>query len=79
MAKVAYQVVKHDGGWAYTFDGVFSETFASHEAATAAAERVAAEQRAPGETEEIQYEDKNGKWRSEHAPGNDRPSTEVVK
>jgi hypothetical protein len=79
MAKVAYQIVEHDGGWAYTSEGVFSETFPTHQAAVAAAELAAAEQRAPGETEEIEYEDQSGEWRSEHATGNDRPSTEVIK
>ncbi len=53
MVEVAYHVVEHDGGWAYQFDGVFSETFPTHDAALAAAKRVAAEQRAPGKTEEI--------------------------
>jgi hypothetical protein len=78
MVEVAYQVVKHDGGWAYRFDGVYSETFPTHDAALAAAKRVAFEQRAPGETEEIQYETKKGEWRVEHADGHDRPSTTVV-
>jgi Uncharacterized protein conserved in bacteria (DUF2188) len=78
MTKVAYRVVEHDGGWAYKFDGVFSETFPSHDAAVKAAKRVAAEQRAPGETAEIQYEDQNGTWRSEHVDGHDRPSTDVI-
>lgn len=78
MAKVVYQVVEHDGGWAYTSNGVFSETFPSHEAARAAAERVAAEQKVPGRTEEIQYEDGAGQWHNETAKGDDRPTTEVV-
>jgi hypothetical protein len=78
MVEVAYQVVEHDGGWAYRFDGVFSETFPTHAAALAAAKRVALEQRAPGEAEEIQYETTKGEWREEHADGHDRPTTTVV-
>ena len=78
MAKVVYQVVEHDGGWAYTSNGVFSETFPSHDAARAAAERAAAEQQVPGRTEEIQYEDGQGEWHNETAKGDDRPTTEVV-
>ena len=35
MAKVTYHIVEHDGGWAYQVDGVFSETFPSHDAARA--------------------------------------------
>jgi hypothetical protein len=78
MVEVAYQVVEHDGGWAYRFDGVYSETFPSHAAALAAAQRVAGEQRAPGENAEIQYETKKGEWREERADGHDRPTTKVV-
>ncbi len=77
MANFPYHVVEHDGGWAYRSDGVYSETFPSRAAALAAAKRVAAEQRAPGETEEILYEDAEGNWVAEHADGHDRPTTSV--
>jgi hypothetical protein len=30
MSHVTYKIVQHDGGWAYTVDGVFSEPFANH-------------------------------------------------
>ena len=36
--KIVYQIVEHDGGWAYKVGGVFSEPFPSHEAAVAAAQ-----------------------------------------
>ncbi|WP_375458675.1 DUF2188 domain-containing protein [uncultured Enterovirga sp.] len=78
MTDVTYKVVEHDGGWAYKLGDVFSETFPSHDAARAAADRVAQEQRAPGETEAIQYQDEKGRWHDETAPGSDRPSTDVV-
>ena len=77
MAHVTYKVVRHDDGWAYTVDGVFSESFPSHAAALAAARRAAAEQRVPGQTEAIEYEDADGKWHSETALGGDRPDTDV--
>jgi len=77
MAHVTYKIVKHDGGWAYQASGVFSETFASHDAALKAARRVAAEQRVPGHTEAIEWEDEKGKWHSETASGSDRPETDV--
>jgi len=78
MTKVVYEIVEHDGGWAYKFNGVFSETFASHDAARKAAASAAQEQRVPGRTEVIQYEDENGKWHEETVRGDDRPSTEIV-
>jgi hypothetical protein len=78
MAKVTYEVVKHDGGWAYRVDGTFSETFPSHDAARAAAERAAQEQVVPGDTAEIIYEDKDGRWHDEIARGDDRPETNVT-
>jgi hypothetical protein len=77
MTNVTYHVVEHDGGWAYRSDGVYSETFPSRDAAMKAAKRVAAEQRAPGEAEDIFYENAKGEWVTEHADGNDRPTTSV--
>jgi hypothetical protein len=77
MNQVTYKIVQHDGGWAYTVDGVFSETFASHAAALTAARRAAAEQRTPGRTEMIEYETADGKWHTETASGSDRPETDV--
>ena len=77
MSHVTYKIVQHDGGWAYTVDGVFSEPFPSHAAALAAARRAAAEQRVPGRTEAIEYETSDGKWHTETASGGDRPDTDV--
>jgi len=77
MAHVVYKIVQHDGGWAYNVDGVFSEPFPTHAAALAAAKRAAIEQRVPGRTEAIEWEDAGGKWHSETASGSDRPETEV--
>ena len=77
MSKVVYEVVEHDGGWAYKFNNVFSETYPTHAAAHAAATKAAAEQRVPGPTQIIQFEDESGQWHEETARGDDRPSTEV--
>ena len=30
MAKIVYQIVQHDGGWAYKADGSFSEPYRNH-------------------------------------------------
>jgi hypothetical protein len=77
MTRITYEIVEHDGGWAYRVDGVFSETFPSHKLALRAAQRAAREQTVPGETRGISYEDKDGHWHDEVAPGNDRPETKV--
>jgi hypothetical protein len=77
MAKIVYEVVEHDGGWAYKVDGVFSETFESHDTARRAAERAAKEQVVKGDTTGISYEDKDGHWHDEVAAGDDRPETDV--
>jgi hypothetical protein len=77
MPDVVYHVVEHDGGWAYQVDGSYSETFPTREAAHKAAARAAAEQRQPGQTEGIVYEDKAGRWREEVSSGDDRPETSV--
>lgn len=77
MAKVVYQIVEHDGGWAYRAGDVYSETFRSHDAARAAAERAAREQRLSGEDAAISLEDADGRWHEELIQGEDRPETEV--
>ncbi|MGA2792232.1 MAG: hypothetical protein ABSE69_01670 [Roseiarcus sp.] len=77
MTHVSYEVIEHDGGWAYRVGDVFSETFATKELAHAAAFLAAREQRTPGESEPIQYEDRSGHWHEEMARGSDRPDTDV--
>ena len=41
ITRVAYEIIEHDGGWAYKVGDVFSEPFPSHDAARRAAERAA--------------------------------------
>lgn len=77
MTKLTYEIVEHDGGWAYRADGVFSETFATHDLARKAAERAAREQRVPDKATGITFEDKDGNWHDEVSAGDDRPVTEV--
>jgi len=77
MSEITYEIVEHDGGWAYKVAGVFSEAFPTHAAALAAAQAAAAEQKVPGQTEQIEYEDEQGRWHSETARGSDRPQTQV--
>ena len=77
MAQITYKIVRHDDGWAYTVNGVFSESFPTHAEALDAARSAAAEQREPGRTETIEYEDEKGKWHTELALGSDRPETDV--
>ncbi|WOJ89987.1 DUF2188 domain-containing protein [Methylocapsa polymorpha] len=77
MTKIVYEVVEHDGGWAYKVEGAFSETFPSHDLARRAADRAAKEQVVPGDTTDISYEDKDGRWHDEASAGGDRPETNV--
>ena len=77
MPKIVYEVVKHDGGWAYRVGETYSEAFASHDLAHKAAERASREQVEAGETTVISYEDARGKWHNEVSRGDDRPETEV--
>jgi hypothetical protein len=77
MTKIVYHIVEHDGGWAYRADGVYSETFRTHDAARAAARRAAGEQRVPGNEVGISWEDSDGRWHEELSEGDDRPTTEV--
>jgi len=77
MARVVYKIVEHDGGWAYSADHVFSETFGSHDAARQAAERAADEQTLSGDEAAISFQDANGRWHEELVQGDDRPATVV--
>ncbi|MBN8889898.1 MAG: hypothetical protein BGP12_10945 [Rhodospirillales bacterium 70-18] len=78
MVRIHYRIVQHDGGWAYRLDDVFSEPFPTHDAAVAAAKRVAAEQHMPGNTTYIEYQDKAGRWLTETSSGTDRPDADVI-
>ena len=78
MSHITYRIVEHDGGWAYKLGDVFSETFQTHALALEAAKKAAAEQRVPGNTEAIEYEDRDGKWHEELSRGDDRPETDVI-
>lgn len=77
MTTLTYEIVEHDGGWAYQVDGTYSETFRTHDAAKAAALKAAAEQEVAGDTTGIEYEDKQGRWHGEVSSGDDRPETDV--
>ena len=77
MIKITYEIVEHDGGWAYKVGDVFSEPFPSHDDARRAAERAAREQVVPGDSTGISFEDKEGRWHEELSTGSDRPQTEV--
>jgi hypothetical protein len=77
MAQVTYEVVEHDGGWAYKVEDVFSETFATHDEARRAADAAARRQQLGGESRVIEYEDAGGQWHTEVAGGGDRPETSV--
>jgi hypothetical protein len=77
MARVVYEIVEHDGGWAYKLGDVFSETFANREEAVEAARIVAEEHEQAGPAEDIEYQDADGKWHEEHADGDDRPEVDV--
>jgi hypothetical protein len=77
MAKIIYEIVRHDGGWAYKVDETFSEAFRTHDAARKAAHLAAKEQAEPGETTVISYEDKDGHWHEEKSAGDDRPQADV--
>ncbi len=77
MTQVTYEVIQHDGGWAYRMGSTISETYPTRDLAHAAAARAAGEQQAPGEDEAIEYEDSAGEWREEKARGADRPEADV--
>lgn len=76
--RITYHVGEHDGGYAYRLEDVWSETFADHEKALAAAKAAARRQHVGGRDAEISYQRPDGSWTTEHASGGDRPDTAVV-
>ena len=50
MVKIIYEIVQHDGGWAYRLGGVYSEAFATHDQALEAVRIVMAEQQVGDES-----------------------------
>ncbi len=78
MARIHYKIVQHDGGWAYKLGDVFSESFPTHDAALAAAKRVAQEQHVPDNDAYIEYQDEKGEWHTEYSAGDDRPDADVT-
>ena len=77
MSEVTYEIVEHDGGWAYKVNGVFSEPYPTPAGALNAAKLAAAEQKVPGPAATIEFEDAKGQWHTETDRGDDRPSTSV--
>ena len=77
MAHVTYDIVEHDGGFAYKVGDVFSETYPTRQAAHDAAVSAAQRQQLEGQDEAILYQDSQGKWHEEQADGGDRPDAEV--
>ena len=78
MMKIIYEIVPHDGGWAYRLGDVYSESFATHDQAMEAVRIVVAEQQVGDEPVTISYQDENGRWREEYSDGGDRPEIEVI-
>ncbi|MBW9114801.1 hypothetical protein JNB88_14245 [Rhizobium cauense] len=78
MPKVTYHVGPHDDGYGYRLGDVWSETFADHDTALAAAKSAAERQHLEGRDAEIAYQLPNGRWQTEYAAGGDRPDTEVI-
>lgn len=77
MSKIVYDIVEHNGGWAFKFENTLSQTYPTHADALAAAKRVAMEQQRPGADTGISWEDEKGRWHDELADGDDRPEVEI--
>lgn len=77
MDHVTYEIVEHNGGWAYKLGDVFSETFPTHAEAAEAAKAAAQGHMRSGADETIEYEDEDGVWHDETVSGQDRPEADV--
>ncbi|MGX5666456.1 DUF2188 domain-containing protein [Rhizobium daejeonense] len=75
---LTYHVGRHDGGWAYHLDNVWSEPFPTHADAHAAAHQAARRQQRSGQSAEIVYQAEDGTWHREFAGPSDRPDVSVA-
>lgn len=69
MADITYEIVEHNGGFAYKVGDVFSETFGTHRAAHEAAQDASNRQHLQGTPAVIRYQDGAGKWHEEVSTG----------
>ena len=78
MTTVIYEIVEHDGGWSFKVGDTIAQAYSTREAAVAAAERAAREQRSiPPEETDIEYETPDGRWTTEHVGSDQVPETKV--
>lgn len=62
MSVITYNILRHDGGWAYEVNGTFSASFSTRTAARAAAKRAACKHRLAGKTVPIDCEEGQDNW-----------------
>jgi hypothetical protein len=77
MSHVTYQIVEHDGGWAYKVGDCLLRVLCVQGVGADSRPESGSGTNGPGDDEAIEYEDKVGKWHDEDAKGSDRPDTEV--
>lgn len=75
---ITYHVGPHDGGFGYRLNDVWSEPFATHDAALHAAKAAADRQQVEGKDASISYQLPDGSWIEEYANGGDRPEADVI-
>lgn len=75
MTKIVYEIIQHDGGWAYRVGKVISETFRTREDAHSAARLAAERQHGSVPQHDIEFEDSNYHWHTERSGSG--PDTEV--
>lgn len=67
MTKIVYEIIQHDGGWAYRVGKVISEPFRSRDEAHHAARQAAERQHAGVPQHDIEFEDSNYHWHTERS------------
>ena len=78
MARVTYEVVEHDGGWAYSVGrDLLGDLSDAGGGALARPSVPPASSRTRHAATDIAWEDERGRWHTEASPGDDRPETEV--
>ena len=61
MAKAHYEIVEHDGGWAYRLRGHILGDFCHQSRRRSSRSSCCSRQKLPGESEDIEFEDSKGR------------------
>ena len=77
MSEVTYEIVEHDGGWAYKVDGALSRCSRPMRQRSRQHRPPPLSRKPPARPKRLNTKTRKGKWHTETARGSDRPETHI--